>query len=81
MGSFFLFFKPFVMTNQQYYDAYVSGVVTMLLQLSDQEVIKVVLEQYANFVLKYDMDRQQADMLDMTILEYHKYIDDMNESL
>jgi hypothetical protein len=69
------------MTNQEYYDTYVSGVVTMLLQLSDKEVIKVVLDRYANFVLKYNMDRQQADMFDMTIVEYHRHIDEMNEGL
>jgi len=69
------------MTNQQYYDDYVSNVTDTLSQLTNQDIIKLVLEQYRNFVLKYDMDRQQADMLEMTIVEYHTYIDDMNESL
>jgi len=69
------------MTNQEYYDAYVSDIVDTLSQLTNQDIIKLVLEQYRNFVLKYDMDRQQADMFDMSIVEYHNYIDDMNESL
>lgn len=69
------------MTNQQYYDEYVNDTVGTLKQLTNEDIIKLVLEEYRNFVLKYDMDRQQADMLDMSIVEYHNYIDEMNESL
>jgi hypothetical protein len=69
------------MTNQEYYDAQVSDTVDTLSQLTNQDIIKLVLEQYRNFVLKYDMDRQQADMFDMTIVEYHRHIDEMNEGL
>ena len=81
MGSFFLSLKPIIMTNQQYYDEYVNDTVDTLKQLTNQDIIKLVLEEYRNFVLKYDMDRQQANMLDMSIVEYHDYIDNMNESL
>jgi hypothetical protein len=69
------------MTNQQYYDEYVNNAIDTLKQLTNQDIIKLVLEEYRNFVLKYDMDKRQADMLDMSIIEYHQYIDDMNESL
>jgi len=65
------------MTNQQYYDQYVSNVADTLLQLTDRKMIFVVLEQYRQFVLKYDMDRQQADMFEMTIVEYIDYMDSM----
>ena len=69
------------MTNQQYYDEYVNNAIDTLKQLTNEDIIKLVLEEYRNFVIKYDMDKRQADMLDMSIIEYHQYIDDMNESL
>ncbi len=69
------------MTNQQYYDEYINNTIDTLKQLTNQDIIKLVLEEYRNFVLKYDMDKRQADMLDMSIVEYHQYIDNMNESL
>ena len=69
------------MTNEQYYNEYVNNITDTLRQLTNEDIIKLVLEQYRNFVLEYDMDRQQADMLDMSIVEYHSYVDNMNESL
>ncbi len=81
MGSFLFTNKPFVMTNQQYYDEYVNNTIDTLKQLTNEDIIKSVLEDYRNFVLQYDMDKRQADMLDMSIVEYHQYVDNMNESL
>ena len=69
------------MTNEQYYNDYVNNITDTLKQLTNEDIIKLVLEQYRQFVLQYDMDRQQANMFDMSIVEYHSYIDNMNESL
>ncbi len=69
------------MTNQQYYDEYINDTVDTLKQLTNEDIIKAVLEKYRNFVLTYDMDKQQADMFDMSIMEYRQYVDNMNESL
>jgi hypothetical protein len=46
----------------------------MLLQLSNPNVIKLVLNRHATFVRSYDIDKEQADMLDMSIVEYHEYM-------
>ena len=69
------------MTNQQYYDEYVNNAIDTLKQLTNEDIIKSVLEDYRNFVLQYDMDKRQADYYNMSIVEYHQYIDNMNESL
>ncbi len=70
------------MTNQEYYDAYVSDIVDTLSQLSNKDIIKLVLEQHRCFVLEYNEHLQQSDMLGMSIVEYHKYIEEtMDESL
>ena len=81
MGSFLFTYKLIVMTNEEYYNDYVNNITDTLKQLTNEDVIKLVLEQYRKFVLQYDMDRQQANVLDMSIVEYHSYIDNMNESL
>jgi hypothetical protein len=64
------------MTNQQYYDEYVNDTVDTLKQLTNEDIIKLVLMKYASFVRKYDIDRELADRLEMSIVEYHKYMDD-----
>ena len=69
------------MTNQQYYDEYINNTIDTLKQLTNEDIIKSVLEDYRNFVLQYDMDKRQADYYNMSIVEYHQYIDNMNESL
>ncbi len=69
------------MTNQQYYDEYVNNAINTLKQLTNEDIIKSVLEDYRNFVLQYDMDKRQADYYNMSIIEYYNYVDNMNESL
>ena len=84
------------MTNQQYYDEYINNTADTLKQLTNQDIIKLVLEDYRNFIISYDIDRQQADYYGMSIVEYHncivvdmqqyqadsqELIDNMNEGL
>lgn len=70
------------MTNEEYYNNYVNNMTDTLKQLTNEDVIKLVLEQYRQFVLTYDMMEKQADMFGMSVVEYRNHMDNLlHESL
>lgn len=65
------------MTNKEYFDDFTDKIAIALLDKKSKEAIKHYLEEYAQFVLTYDMMEKQADMFGMSVVEYRNHMDNL----
>lgn len=70
------------MTNQELFNEYTENTANILSDLTNVDIIKYMLNDYVQFVRQYEIDKQQADIQDMSIVEYRHFVDEWSlESL
>lgn len=65
------------MTNKEYFDDFTDKTAIALLNKQSKDAVKHYLEEYAQFVLTYDMMEKQADMFGMSVVEYRNHMESL----
>ena len=65
------------MTNKEYFNDFTDKMATALLNKQSKDAVKHYLEEYAQFVLTYDMMEKQADMFGMSVVEYRNHMESL----